>query len=173
MAPEVRDTGMVALGSLVGKLCQQQLCGLQVSPANPVQVPRPFSSFGVPKTPPHPHLTLLGFCSLCQTQSGGETRHGNHPNRAEKCREGARGSHPPSGPGECAAPQHHPHPPGARRERSHRRGSCSHQRPAAIPCLAHHQRGTQHTNSSSHWGPCHHLHTSTLISSLKLLSRVR
>uniref|UniRef100_A0A8V0ZK94 Microsomal triglyceride transfer protein-like n=1 Tax=Gallus gallus TaxID=9031 RepID=A0A8V0ZK94_CHICK len=29
MAPEVRDTGMVALGSLVGKLCQQQLCGLQ------------------------------------------------------------------------------------------------------------------------------------------------
>ncbi|OXB63853.1 hypothetical protein ASZ78_004148 [Callipepla squamata] len=29
MAPEVRDTGMVALGSLLGKLCQQQLCGLQ------------------------------------------------------------------------------------------------------------------------------------------------
>ncbi|NXJ05611.1 MTP protein, partial [Odontophorus gujanensis] len=30
MAPEVWDTGMVALGSLLGKLCQQQLCGLQV-----------------------------------------------------------------------------------------------------------------------------------------------
>ncbi|XP_052533299.1 microsomal triglyceride transfer protein-like isoform X1 [Tympanuchus pallidicinctus] len=29
MVPEVRDTGMVALGSLVGKLCRQQLCGLQ------------------------------------------------------------------------------------------------------------------------------------------------
>ncbi|NXC51345.1 MTP protein, partial [Penelope pileata] len=29
LAPEVRDTGMVALGSLVGKLCQQHLCGLQ------------------------------------------------------------------------------------------------------------------------------------------------
>ncbi|XP_032301358.1 microsomal triglyceride transfer protein large subunit-like [Coturnix japonica] len=29
MAPEVWDTGMVALGSLVGKMCQQQLCGLQ------------------------------------------------------------------------------------------------------------------------------------------------
>uniref|UniRef100_A0A8C9G781 Vitellogenin domain-containing protein n=1 Tax=Pavo cristatus TaxID=9049 RepID=A0A8C9G781_PAVCR len=29
MAPEIWDTGMVALGSVVGKLCQQQLCGLQ------------------------------------------------------------------------------------------------------------------------------------------------
>ncbi|XP_021255262.1 microsomal triglyceride transfer protein large subunit-like [Numida meleagris] len=29
MASEVWDTGMVALGSLVSKLCQQQLCGLQ------------------------------------------------------------------------------------------------------------------------------------------------
>ncbi|POI21843.1 hypothetical protein CIB84_014409, partial [Bambusicola thoracicus] len=74
MAPEVRDTGMVALGSLVGKLCQQQLCGLQVSPANPVQVPRPFRSFGVPKTPPHSHLTLLGFCSLAKPNQ--EVKHG-------------------------------------------------------------------------------------------------
>ncbi|XP_009979427.1 PREDICTED: microsomal triglyceride transfer protein large subunit-like, partial [Tauraco erythrolophus] len=29
LAPEVWETGMVAVGSLVGKLCQQQLCGLQ------------------------------------------------------------------------------------------------------------------------------------------------
>ncbi|KFP51695.1 Microsomal triglyceride transfer protein large subunit, partial [Cathartes aura] len=29
LAPEVRETGIVALGSLVGKLCQQKLCGLQ------------------------------------------------------------------------------------------------------------------------------------------------
>lgn len=64
MVPEVRDTGMVALGSLVGKLCRQQLCGLQVSPANSAQVPQPSSSFGVTKTSPHPHLTLLEFCSL-------------------------------------------------------------------------------------------------------------
>lgn len=64
MVPEVRDTGMVALGSLVGKLCRQQLCGLQVSPANPAQVPQPSSCFGVTKTSPHPHLTLLDFCSL-------------------------------------------------------------------------------------------------------------
>uniref|UniRef100_A0A8C5X886 Vitellogenin domain-containing protein n=1 Tax=Malurus cyaneus samueli TaxID=2593467 RepID=A0A8C5X886_9PASS len=30
LSPEIWDTGMVAVGSLVGKLCQQQLCGLQV-----------------------------------------------------------------------------------------------------------------------------------------------
>ncbi|NWW90819.1 MTP protein, partial [Rhynochetos jubatus] len=29
LAPEVQETGIVALGSLVGKLCQQKLCGLQ------------------------------------------------------------------------------------------------------------------------------------------------
>nr|XP_021148578.1 microsomal triglyceride transfer protein isoform X1 [Columba livia]XP_021148579.1 microsomal triglyceride transfer protein isoform X1 [Columba livia] len=29
LAPEVRETGVVAVGSLVSKLCQQQLCGLQ------------------------------------------------------------------------------------------------------------------------------------------------
>ncbi|NXP74564.1 MTP protein, partial [Ramphastos sulfuratus] len=29
LAPEVQETGIVAIGSLVGKLCQQQLCGLQ------------------------------------------------------------------------------------------------------------------------------------------------
>uniref|UniRef100_H1A204 Microsomal triglyceride transfer protein large subunit-like n=1 Tax=Taeniopygia guttata TaxID=59729 RepID=H1A204_TAEGU len=30
LAPEIWETGMVAVGSLVGKLCQQKLCGLQV-----------------------------------------------------------------------------------------------------------------------------------------------
>ncbi|XP_056351560.1 microsomal triglyceride transfer protein-like [Oenanthe melanoleuca] len=30
LAPEVWETGIVAVGSLVGKLCQQKLCGLQV-----------------------------------------------------------------------------------------------------------------------------------------------
>ncbi|XP_051474207.1 microsomal triglyceride transfer protein-like [Apus apus] len=30
LVPEVWETGMVAVGSLVGKLCQQKLCGLQV-----------------------------------------------------------------------------------------------------------------------------------------------
>ncbi|XP_064573336.1 microsomal triglyceride transfer protein-like isoform X3 [Zonotrichia leucophrys gambelii] len=30
LAPEIWETGIVALGSLVGKLCQQKLCGLQV-----------------------------------------------------------------------------------------------------------------------------------------------
>ncbi|KFV59804.1 Microsomal triglyceride transfer protein large subunit, partial [Tyto alba] len=29
LAPEVQETGIVAVGSLVGKLCQQKLCGLQ------------------------------------------------------------------------------------------------------------------------------------------------
>ncbi|NXI56789.1 MTP protein, partial [Chloroceryle aenea] len=29
LAPEVQETGIVAMGSLVGKLCQQKLCGLQ------------------------------------------------------------------------------------------------------------------------------------------------
>ncbi|NXX54757.1 MTP protein, partial [Scopus umbretta] len=29
LAPEVQETGIVAIGSLVGKLCQQKLCGLQ------------------------------------------------------------------------------------------------------------------------------------------------
>ncbi|NWR59089.1 MTP protein, partial [Bucorvus abyssinicus] len=29
LAPEVQEAGIVAMGSLVGKLCQQQLCGLQ------------------------------------------------------------------------------------------------------------------------------------------------
>ncbi|NXC66808.1 MTP protein, partial [Anhinga anhinga] len=29
LAPEVQETGTVAIGSLVGKLCQQKLCGLQ------------------------------------------------------------------------------------------------------------------------------------------------
>ncbi|KFQ97722.1 Microsomal triglyceride transfer protein large subunit, partial [Nipponia nippon] len=29
LAPEVQQTGIVAMGSLVGKLCQQKLCGLQ------------------------------------------------------------------------------------------------------------------------------------------------
>ncbi|XP_074686099.1 microsomal triglyceride transfer protein-like [Strix aluco] len=29
LAPEVRETGIVAVGSLVGKLCRQKLCGLQ------------------------------------------------------------------------------------------------------------------------------------------------
>ncbi|NXL46802.1 MTP protein, partial [Podilymbus podiceps] len=29
LAPEVQETGIVAIGSLVGKLCRQQLCGLQ------------------------------------------------------------------------------------------------------------------------------------------------
>ncbi|XP_039562657.1 microsomal triglyceride transfer protein large subunit-like isoform X2 [Passer montanus] len=30
LAPEIWETGIVAVGSLVGKLCQQKLCGLQV-----------------------------------------------------------------------------------------------------------------------------------------------
>ncbi|XP_030920327.1 microsomal triglyceride transfer protein-like isoform X2 [Geospiza fortis] len=30
LAPEVWETGIIAMGSLVGKLCQQKLCGLQV-----------------------------------------------------------------------------------------------------------------------------------------------
>uniref|UniRef100_A0A8C3MKM6 Uncharacterized protein n=1 Tax=Geospiza parvula TaxID=87175 RepID=A0A8C3MKM6_GEOPR len=30
LAPEVWETGIIAVGSLVGKLCQQKLCGLQV-----------------------------------------------------------------------------------------------------------------------------------------------
>ncbi|XP_059333663.1 microsomal triglyceride transfer protein-like [Ammospiza nelsoni] len=30
LAPEIWETGVVAVGSLVGKLCQQKLCGLQV-----------------------------------------------------------------------------------------------------------------------------------------------
>ncbi|KAF1676676.1 MTP protein, partial [Pygoscelis papua] len=29
LAPEVQETGIVAMGSLIGKLCQQKLCGLQ------------------------------------------------------------------------------------------------------------------------------------------------
>ncbi|NXT43022.1 MTP protein, partial [Pelecanoides urinatrix] len=29
LAPEVQETGIIAMGSLVGKLCQQKLCGLQ------------------------------------------------------------------------------------------------------------------------------------------------
>ncbi|NXP69433.1 MTP protein, partial [Chloropsis cyanopogon] len=29
LAPEIWETGIVAVGSLVGKLCQQKLCGLQ------------------------------------------------------------------------------------------------------------------------------------------------
>ncbi|XP_009487512.2 microsomal triglyceride transfer protein-like [Pelecanus crispus] len=29
LAPEIQETGIVAMGSLVGKLCQQKLCGLQ------------------------------------------------------------------------------------------------------------------------------------------------
>ncbi|KFP68640.1 Microsomal triglyceride transfer protein large subunit, partial [Cariama cristata] len=29
LAPEVQETGIVAVGSLIGKLCQQKLCGLQ------------------------------------------------------------------------------------------------------------------------------------------------
>ncbi|XP_063262569.1 microsomal triglyceride transfer protein-like [Prinia subflava] len=30
LAPEIWETGIIAVGSLVGKLCQQELCGLQV-----------------------------------------------------------------------------------------------------------------------------------------------
>ncbi|KAM6203821.1 uncharacterized protein WM294_005385 [Sarcoramphus papa] len=62
LAPEVRETGIVALGSLVGKLCQQKLCGLQVGPLQTSMLgffgrpPPP----GVPKM--SPPLILLLFC---------------------------------------------------------------------------------------------------------------
>lgn len=36
LAPEIWETGIVAVGSLVGKLCQQKLCGLQVGPLQPL-----------------------------------------------------------------------------------------------------------------------------------------
>lgn len=89
LAPEVWETGIVAVGSLVGKLCQQKLCGLQVGP---LQTPT-FGFFGpslplpeVPKMPPVPPLILF---TSCKPRAGGGAWGGDHPWGAPRCRGGA------------------------------------------------------------------------------------
>lgn len=62
LAPEVRETGAIALGSLVGKLCRQRLRGLQVSPCYTPPSPDPKTPRELPKTPPGPLRILLHFC---------------------------------------------------------------------------------------------------------------
>lgn len=67
LAPEVRETGAIALGSLVGKLCRQRLRGLQVGPCYTPSSPDP-------KTPPGPLLILLRFFSPAKPDQ--EVEHG-------------------------------------------------------------------------------------------------
>lgn len=69
LAPEVWETGAIALGSLVGKLCQQRLRGLQVGPCYTPSSPDPKTPKGFPK-----HLPGLSSSSFTSSPLPNPTR---------------------------------------------------------------------------------------------------